>query len=99
MGDTRLYRLLLRRWWLALVLLGISFVAFGLVSLNLLQVLQANLRFIAEHGLDAVQEGALFQLIELVVHGYLAALFYLVFKLCEKALVQRLSQVHEKESI
>ncbi len=95
MGETRLYRTLSRRWGLALLLMGLSFVAFGVASLNLLQVLQANLRFLAEHGLDAVRDGGLVQLIELVVYGYMAATFYLVFKLCEKVLVQRLSHVEE----
>jgi|InoplaM2PM_1038566.scaffolds.fasta_scaffold07956_1 hypothetical protein len=95
MRGTRLYRMLSRRWWLALLLLGLSFVAFGIASLNLLDVLQANLRFLGEHGSDAVREGALLQLFELVVYGYVAAAFYLVFKVCEKVLVQRLTHHDE----
>jgi len=94
-GETRLYRTLSRRWWLALILLGLSFVAFGIASLNLLDILQANLRFLGEHGLDAVREGALVQLFELVVYGYGAAAFYLVFKVCEKVLVRRLTHHDE----
>ncbi len=88
-GQTCVFRLLLRHWWLALLIMGASFVLFGIASLNLVGVLQANLRFLAEHGLDAVREGALAQLAELAVYGYAAAAFYVVFKVCEKALVLR----------
>ncbi len=94
-GETPLFKLLLRRWWLALLLMGASFVAFGFASLNLLTLLQANLRFLAEYGVEAVREGALAQLFELVVYGYAAACFYVVFKVCEKALVWRITHHDE----
>ena len=63
-GESRLFRLLHRHWWLALLVMGFSFVAFGIASLNLLDLLQANLRFLAVHGVDAVREGGLAQLVE-----------------------------------
>lgn len=88
---SRLYRYLARRWWLTLVLMGLSFVLFGLVSVNLLQMLGANLSFLVEHGVDAVREGGLWQLLELIGSGYSAAVFYVVFKLCEKILVDRIA--------
>ncbi|WP_418320050.1 hypothetical protein [Piscinibacter sakaiensis] len=91
--PSRLYRVLSRHWWLSLLLMGISFVCFGLASLNLLQMLGANLSFLARHGIDAVREGGLLQLLELVVSGYAAAVFYIFFRLCEKALVDRLAYV------
>ncbi len=91
MGYNRLYDFLSRRWWVTFVLLGVSFVMFGLVSLNLLHTLSANLEFLSMNGLDAVREGGLRQLVELIVYGYVAAFFYLVFKLCEKVLVERMS--------
>ena len=90
--ESRIYRTLLKHWWLALLLLGLSFVLFGLDSLNLLGILGANLRFLAEHGVDAVRDGALQQLAELVAYGYTAAAFYVVFKVCEKALVARITE-------
>ena len=37
-------------------------------------------------------EGGFRQLVEVVVSGYFAAVCYVVFKLCEKVLVERLSQ-------
>jgi hypothetical protein len=90
-NASRLYAFLSRRWWLTFLLMGVSFVLFGLVSLNLLHVLSANVEFLGAHGLDAVKEGGLTQLLGLVVSGYAAAMFYVFFKLCEKVLVERLS--------
>jgi hypothetical protein len=94
---SRLYRLLLRRWVLALLLMGISFVLFGLASLNLIHLLGANVEFLSAYGFDAVREGALGQLAGLVLSGYGAAACYILFKLCEKVLVERLSIDHNKE--
>ena len=91
MPYSRFYEFLSRRWWLTFVLMGVSFVLFGIVSLNLLHTLSANFEFLTAHGLDAVREGGLLQLLELVVSGYVAAFFYVVFKLCEKVLVECLS--------
>lgn len=91
MSTSWLYRFLARYWWLTFILMGVSFVLFGLVSLNLLHMLSANFNFLASYGFDAVQVGALAQLFELIVSGYASAAFYLIFKLCEKVLVDRLS--------
>ena len=91
MAYTRLYGFLIKRWWLAFILMGVSFVLFGLVTLNLLHTLSANLEFLTSYGLEAVREGGLWQLIELVMSGYAAAACYVFFKLCEKVLVERLA--------
>jgi hypothetical protein len=90
---SRLFAFLLRYWWLTFILMGVSFVLFGMLTLNLLHTLGANLEFLGMHGVDAVREGGLTQLFELIVSGYLAAVFYVFFKLCEKVLVERLSTV------
>jgi hypothetical protein len=90
-GPSRLYAFLLRWWWLTFLLMGLCFVLFGLLSLNLLHTLGANLEFLGMHGVDAVREGGLQQLGELIATGYAAALFYVCFKLCERALVERLA--------
>ena len=91
MSYSRLYAFLSKRWWLTFLLMGASFVMFGLVSLNLLHVLSANFEFLGMYGLDAVREGGLVQLLGLIVSGYAAAMFYVLFKLCEKVLVECLS--------
>jgi hypothetical protein len=91
MTYSRLYGFLLKRWWLTFILMGVSFVLFGLVTLNLLHTLSANLEFLTSYGIEAVREGGLLQLVELVVSGYAAAACYVFFKLCEKVLVERLA--------
>ncbi len=87
-----LYVLLYANAWLAFLLMGVSFVLFGLATLNLLHVFNAAWEFLLTHGWDAVREGVLMQMAELVVSGYGAAAFYVLFKLCEKALVERASR-------
>ncbi|OYT99908.1 MAG: hypothetical protein CFE40_00845 [Burkholderiales bacterium PBB1] len=87
----RLYRYLSHRWWLTFLLMGMSFVCFGLLTLNLLHLVSANINFLVMNGLDAVRDGGLLQLLSLMTLGYLAAAFYVVFKLCEKVLVERLT--------
>ena len=91
MPYSRLYQFLLKRWWLAFILLGLSFVVGGLLTLNLLQMVSANFGFLSMYGFDAVREGGLRQLIEMVMSGYVAAASYVLFKVCEKVLVERLS--------
>jgi hypothetical protein len=90
---SRLYAFLFRYWWLTFILMGVCFVLFGMLTLNLLHTLGANLEFLGMHGVDAVQEGGLRQLGGLIVSGYLAAMFYVLFKLCEKVLVERLAVI------
>ncbi len=90
---SRLYAFLSRFWWLTFIFMGVSFVLFGLLTLNLLHTLGANLEFLGMHGVDAVREGGLTQLLGLMLSGYLAAVFYVFFKLCEKVLVERLSVI------
>ena len=41
------------------MLMGLSFVLFGLASLNLLHLVSANVSFLAMNGLDAVRDGGL----------------------------------------
>jgi len=90
---SRLYAFLFKRWWLTFILMGLAFVLFGLLTLNLLHALGANLEFLGMHGVDAVREGGAMQLAGLVGSGYMAAVFYIFFKLCEKVLVERLSVI------
>ena len=98
MNCSRLYAFLAKRWWLAFLLMGASFVLFGIITLDLVHTLVANFEFLGAHGLDAVREGGLRQLFGLIVSGYAAAMFYVFFKLCEKVLVERLSTGQSKGS-
>ena len=99
MSHGRLYAFLLAHWGLAFVAFGISFVAFGLLSLNLLHMLAANFEFLSMYGVQAVRDGGLSQLLEIIASGFVAAAcrnsvepaLHDGFKLCEKVLVERLA--------
>lgn len=79
--------LLTYHWLLTLFLMGLFALGFGLASLNLFTILSANLSLIIEHGVMALVEGALLQLIELIALGYLGVVLYVLFKVCERVLV------------
>ena len=93
--PSALYLYLHRRWWWALALMGVAFMLFGLASANLVHSLMANSEFLFAYGLTALQEGGLRQLLELVASAYFAVACYVVFKLCEKVLVERLASRKE----
>jgi hypothetical protein len=71
--------------------MGLSFICFGMGSLNLAQMVQANIDFLRIHGLMAIADGGLWQLATLSVNIYIAVACYIVFKSCEHALVERLA--------
>lgn len=82
----------LRRHLLAsFLLMTASFLAFGYFTIDLVQLLSSNASFLVRHGWLAVMSGGLLQLGELTLTALLAMAFYLVFKLCEQTLLQRLS--------
>lgn len=76
-------RLVLSRVWLSFVVLGLSFFAFGVGSLNLFYLLRANTNLVLENGWMALADGGAEQLLELLLTGYLSMAAYLVFKACE----------------
>jgi hypothetical protein len=71
-------RVVLARLWLTFVVLGLSFFAFGAGTVNLGLLLMANSRLLAEYGWQAVMDGSLRQLVELVLTGYLSIAAYVV---------------------
>ena len=79
-------RLVLSRLWLTFVVLGLSFLAFGAGTLNLGLLLMANVRLLREYGWQALGDGALRQLFELGLTGYLSIAAYVVLKTCEHRL-------------
>jgi hypothetical protein len=74
------------------VLLGIFFLLFGVISINLFFLLKANLGLFLDYGLMVIDDGALEQLFELLGSAYLSMLFWILFKLCERILVERLTK-------
>lgn len=79
------------------LLMGASFIVFGVLSLNLIFLLKANIEAILEHGTMIIAEGAGRQFIELIAYGYLSLAFFVVFKCCEQILVRRLTEQGQGE--
>ena len=84
-------RVVLRRAGLTFVVMGLSFFAFGIGSLNLFFLLQANAGLLLEHGWMAMMDGGLQQLLELLATGYGSMAAYTVFKACEYRLAHWLA--------
>lgn len=76
---------------LTFVLMGAWFLMFGVTSVNLFVQLKANIDLFVEYGLMVIDDGALQQLGELLGWTYLSMIFYLLFKLFERILVERLT--------
>jgi hypothetical protein len=85
-----LERAVFARAWLTFVVLVVSFLVFGAGTYNLFLVLKANLDLIAEHGMQALADGAAQQFIELMFTAALSMAAYVLFKACEHRLVHRL---------
>lgn len=79
-------RFVLSRLWLTFLVLGLSFFAFGAGTLNLGRLFVANARLLGEYGWQAAMDGALGQLLELVLTGYISVAAYVVLKTCEHRL-------------
>lgn len=89
---TRMNAWLYRHYGCTFLLMGASFLVFGVLSLNLIFVLKANIELILEHGTMVIPDGAGRQFLELVGYGYLSLALFVVFKCCETILVRRLTQ-------
>jgi len=74
------------------VLMSGFFLAFGITSVNLFVLLKLNLDLFFEYGLQVIEDGALRQLFDLMLSSLLSIAFYLVFKICERVLVERLTE-------
>jgi hypothetical protein len=77
------------------VLMTVSFILFGALSLDLVRLVKANWLLVWEHGLQGVMDGGLQQMAELWLSAFGAIGSYLIFKLCEHVLVLGLAgQAH-----
>jgi hypothetical protein len=81
----------LSRRWATFILLGLAFFCFGAGTLNLFVLLRANAALIAAHGWQAIMDGGLRQLLELLLAGYGSVAAYVVLKVCEYALVRQIT--------
>jgi hypothetical protein len=76
---------------LTFLLMGGFFLLFGFTSVNLFVVLKANIDLFIEYGAMVIEDGALQQLVEILGSSYLSIVFYVLFKVCERVLVERLT--------
>ncbi|MFZ6688938.1 hypothetical protein ACO0K0_14410 [Undibacterium sp. SXout11W] len=78
------------------VLMTSSFLGFGILSLDLAKVILANAEYISANGWAGLIDGGLQQLFELIRNAIAAMMFYLLFKLCEHVLVEKLANQNLK---
>jgi ABC-type multidrug transport system fused ATPase/permease subunit len=90
-----LQRVVFARAWLTFVVLVLAFLVFGAGTYNLFLLLKANLELIAEHGTQALADGAAQQFLELMFTAALSMAAYVLFKACEHRLVHRLCDPKE----
>ncbi len=92
-----LQRVVFTRTWLTFIVLVVSFLVFGAGTYNLFLVLKANLDLIAEHGWQALADGAAQQFIELLFMAAASMAAYVLFKACEYRLVHLMSEPKEAD--
>lgn len=90
-GHTRTYDWLVRHSKSTFVLMSTAFVMFGGLSVNLVSHFFANANYLLTYQWEALIDGGLLQLVELLVKAIVALGSYLLFKLCEHALIERLA--------
>lgn len=69
-------------------LMVVAFLVFGLLTLDLVRLVSANAGLINENGWQALRDGGLQQLLELIASAVTAMAAWIVFKVCEMLLVQ-----------
>jgi hypothetical protein len=77
--------------WLNFVLMVGWFLLFGVTSVNLFVLLKMNIDLFIQYGAMVIEDGALEQLVDLLLSAALSIVFYLQFKVCERLLVERLT--------
>lgn len=70
----------------------LSFLVFGLLTLDLVRVVGANLAFVSDNGLQGLRDGGLAQGVQLLASAVVAMAAWLLFKLCETLLLQSLTK-------
>ena len=73
------------------LLMATSFTVFGVLSLNLAQYIMANAHYLLSYGWMALRDDGLVQFLELWSTVFIATAAFVVFKVCEVALVERIA--------
>jgi hypothetical protein len=72
--------------------MGASFFAFGVTSVDLFVLIMANVQLFVEYGWMVIDDGALWQLFQLLALAALSGLFYVIFSVCDRTLLRRLTE-------
>jgi len=83
----RVYRWLRRHLVSCFLLLTVSFIAFGCLTVDLVRLIAANTDLVFSYGASALMDGGARQFVELWLGALVAMSLYMVFKLCEQVLV------------
>jgi len=90
-SHTRLFSWLVDHGKSTFILMSVSFVAFGVLSVNLVTYVAANADYLLTYRWAALLDGGIEQLIEIWLTAFIALGCYLCFKLCEHALIERIA--------
>lgn len=83
-------RLLPKKPYQVFLLMLLASLVFGLSSYNLFFLFKENLSLVLDYGFMALMDGALQELAMLLLYGIISSCAYIVFKACEKLLVEYL---------
>jgi hypothetical protein len=85
----RWLRLSAYHWTVLFLLLGVCATLVAWISFGLINLAMANYAFLTQHGLLALREGGLVQMLEIGGKGLVVLACYLVFKATETELIHR----------
>jgi hypothetical protein len=80
-----------RHQLLTFILMGAFFLLSGISSIDLYVVLRANIELFQKYGTAVIDDGALQQLFEILGMLALSVLFFILFIVCERIVVDRLT--------
>ena len=70
---------------------GRIFLLSGITSINLYVVLKANVDLFRMYGVQVIEDGALRQFAEILGTAFMSVVFFVLFVLCERIVVDRLT--------
>jgi len=80
-----------RHLLLAFLLMGAFFLLSGVMSIDLYVVLKANVDLFRKYGAQAIDDGALRQLVEILGTAISSIVFFVLFVMCERIVVDHLT--------
>lgn len=94
---TRVFNWMVTHHVVTFIAMAVSFVVFGVLSVNLATYASANTTYLITYRWDAIVDGGARQMIEVWISALGASGAYLLFKLCETALIQRVAYTGQEQ--